>query len=115
MWFPDDTANFIPIGEAFEFFCKGISSHGPYWDQEEEEEGVVEKVVKMCSFESLRDMEGNRSVHGKKGKTIESSAYFRKGIVGDWSCLSDEMGEKMNRIVEEKLKVSGFRFLSKKR
>ncbi|KAK9009324.1 hypothetical protein V6N11_035865 [Hibiscus sabdariffa] len=148
-----DTVSLIPIEEAFYLFCKGMSSHGPYWDHvlsyweaskrspeniliikyedmvrdtgswvrklaeffgcgfSEEEEG--KGAVEMCSFESLRDMEVNRSgmMHEKRGKEIESSAYFRKGIVGDWrNYLSDEMGKKIDGIVEEKLRGSGFRF-----
>ncbi|KAL4296210.1 hypothetical protein GQ457_12G005530 [Hibiscus cannabinus] len=27
-----DTVSLVPIEEAFDLFCKGMSSHGPYWD-----------------------------------------------------------------------------------
>ncbi|PPR92252.1 hypothetical protein GOBAR_AA28420 [Gossypium barbadense] len=151
-----DVESFSSIDEAFELFCKGLSSHGPYWKHilgyweaskrrpekilflkyedlvedtqlwvkklaeffgcpfsaEEEREGVVERVVKECSFESLRNLEVNRSgKHEKRGRAIENSAYFRKGVVGDWrNHLTDEMGKKIDVIMEEKLMGSGFTF-----
>ncbi|MBA0801490.1 hypothetical protein Gohar_011854 [Gossypium harknessii] len=147
-----DVESFASIDEGFELFCKGLSSHGPYWEHilgyweasirrpekilflkyedlledtqlwvkklaeffgcpfsaGEEREGVV----KECSFESLRDLEVNKSgKHEKRGRVIENSAYFRKGVVGDWrNHLSDEMGKKIDVIMEEKLMGPGFTF-----
>ncbi|PPD66526.1 hypothetical protein GOBAR_DD36602 [Gossypium barbadense] len=74
--------------------------------------GEREGVVKECSFESLRDLEVNKSgKHEKRGRVIENSAYFRKGVVGDWrNYLSDEMGKKIDVIMEEKLMGPGFTF-----
>ncbi|MBA0714109.1 hypothetical protein Golax_013105 [Gossypium laxum] len=120
-----DVESFASIDEGFELFCKGSSSHGPYWehilgyweasirrpekilflkyeDLVEDTQLWVKKlaeffgcpfsageeregVVKECSFESLRDLEVNKSGKDeKRGRVIESSAYFRKGVVGEW-------------------------------
>ncbi|GAV85697.1 Sulfotransfer_1 domain-containing protein [Cephalotus follicularis] len=144
----------IPVEEAFEMFCQGVSHYGPYWEHvlgfwraslespekilflkyeelkkdpalyvkkladfygrpfsvEEEEKGVIENIVKMCSFENLSNLEVN-----KTGKhmldtpfPIENNLFFRKGKVGDWKdCLTDEMAERLSQIVEQKLSGSG--------
>ncbi|GKV52528.1 hypothetical protein SLEP1_g59106 [Rubroshorea leprosula] len=75
---------------------------------EEEEEGMVEKIVEMCSFEFLSNLEVN-----KKG-TVESllkrqnNFFFRKGTVGDWkNYLTLEMADRLNKIMEQKLSGSG--------
>lgn len=81
---------------------------------EEEKDGVVEKIVRLCSFESLSNLEVN-----KNGKylsipnfTLENNMYFRKGKVGDWkNYLSDEMAARLDRIVEEKLKAPGLTYV----
>ncbi|EMS56198.1 Sulfotransferase 17 [Triticum urartu] len=79
--------------------------------EEEEKSGVVDQVVSFCSFESLRKLDVNKTGGAERagGKIfIQHSSLFRKGKVGDWvNHMSEEMGEKMDRLVEEKFKGSG--------
>ena len=76
---------------------------------EEESSGVVEKIVKLCSFENLKELEVNKK--GKSIKNFENKKLFRKGEVGDWvNHLSPQMVEKMSRVTEEKLGGSGLKF-----
>lgn len=73
---------------------------------EEERDGVVEKIVKLCSFENLKELEVNKS--GKSIKYFENKYLFRKGEVGDWvNYLSPQMVEQLTQVMEEKLGGSG--------
>ncbi|KAE8718373.1 multiple C2 and transmembrane domain-containing protein 2-like isoform 1 [Hibiscus syriacus] len=82
---------------------------------EEERGGKIEEIIELCSFESLSNLEVNKSgKQVKKDGYMENSAYFRKGKVGDWrNYLSDEMGNRLDNIMEDKLTGSGFSFLNK--
>jgi estrone sulfotransferase len=79
---------------------------------EEEEEGEVQKIISMCSFEKLSNLEVN-----KNGKClldisipIPNSIFFRKGEIGDWANhLTPEMGARLDDIMERKLKGSGLK------
>uniref|UniRef100_A0A2K1YFQ3 Sulfotransferase n=1 Tax=Populus trichocarpa TaxID=3694 RepID=A0A2K1YFQ3_POPTR len=63
---------------------------------EEEEEGEVQKIISMCSFEKLSNFEVN-----KNGKHRE---------IGDWANhLTPEMGARLDDIMERKLKGSGLK------
>ena len=141
----------LSLEEAFELFCNGISSYGPYWDHvlgywraslefpekilfltyeemkkdtaahvkklaefmgcsftlEEEEEGEVQKIVSLCSFEKLSNLELNKNGKHRADKSIavRNSAFFRKGEIGDWeNHLTPEMGARLDDIMEQKLK-----------
>nr|GMD57416.1 cytosolic sulfotransferase 12-like [Ipomoea batatas] len=77
------------------------------FSEEEEECGVVDGILRLCSFESLSNLEVN-----KTGKTIfrqtGNHAFFRKGKVGDWrNHMSDEMASRLDQIVDEKFKGTG--------
>ncbi|XP_072953418.1 flavonol 3-sulfotransferase-like [Typha angustifolia] len=81
--------------------------------EEEEKEGVVEEIVRFCSFEKMRSITVNKE--GKDGKsschTFRNSAFFRKGKVGDWKeHMSQEMARRLDDIVEKKLHDSGLTF-----
>jgi len=80
---------------------------------EEESAGVAQEVVKLCSFENLTSLQVNQTGgvdHGNK-IYVENSVFFRKGKVGDWANhMSEEMAEKLDRVMEEKLKGSGLAF-----
>ncbi|TYI98892.1 hypothetical protein E1A91_D01G248700v1 [Gossypium mustelinum] len=142
------------LEEAFELFCQGVSSYGPYWDHvlgfwkasldrpdkilflkyeemiedtilyvkkiadfigypfsfEELEKGSVEKIVNMCSFENLSNLEVNKSGKHREGTpaVIENKMYFRKGKVGDWeNYLTPEMAARLDSITLQKLNGSG--------
>jgi len=81
--------------------------------QEEESAGVVQEVVNLCSFDNLTSLKVNQTGgvdHGNK-IFVENSVFFRKGKVGDWANhMSEEMGEKIDRVIQEKLKGSGLAF-----
>jgi hypothetical protein len=81
----------------------------PFTDKEEEE-GVIEEISRLCSFDNLRNLEVNKNgVRPLSG--APNSAFFRKGEVGDWAnYLSPSMAEKFFNIVEEKLAGSGLSF-----
>ncbi|KAE8725970.1 hypothetical protein F3Y22_tig00008013pilonHSYRG00348 [Hibiscus syriacus] len=73
-----------------------------------------EEIVELCSFESLSNLEVNKSGKQVKEGFMENSAYLRKGKVEDWrNYLSDEIGDRLDNIMEDKLSGSGFSFLNK--
>ncbi|XP_016548651.2 cytosolic sulfotransferase 9 isoform X1 [Capsicum annuum] len=78
---------------------------------EEENHGVVDQIVRMCSFENLSNLEVNKN--GKSSASeMEYKVFFRKGEVGDWTnYFTTEMTEKLNHIIEQKFEGSGLRFL----
>ncbi|WCJ32395.1 Cytosolic sulfotransferase 18 [Euphorbia peplus] len=144
----------IPLEEAFELFCRGISNYGPYWDHvltywkvkldfpdrvlflkyeemkkdtrfyvkqlasfmgcsfsvEEEENGVVEKIIRMCSFENLSELVVNKDgIHRENSsRAVHNNVYFRKGKVGDWENeLTPEMITRLDTITNHKFGDSG--------
>jgi hydroxyjasmonate sulfotransferase len=87
----------------------------PFTD-EEERDGVVDEVVRLCSFENLKSLPVNSDgvVNRRLGGgvvLVPNSVFFRNGKVGDWvNHMTDEMAQKLNSIIEEKLKGSGLTF-----
>ncbi|KAL2898205.1 Cytosolic sulfotransferase 14 [Bienertia sinuspersici] len=76
---------------------------------EEEKQGVVEDLIKLCSIESLKEMEVNKK--GKCDPDFENKCFFRKGVVGDAAnYLTPPMVERLTNIMEEKLNGSGLSF-----
>ncbi|KAJ4705456.1 Sulfotransferase [Melia azedarach] len=77
---------------------------------QEENEGVVQNIIDLCSFENLSNLEVNKG--GKHYYSAKNNkAFFRKGKVGDWkNYMSSEMAERLDKIVEEKLAGSGLKF-----
>lgn len=77
--------------------------------QEEVSSGVIENIIKLCSFEKMKALEVNKS--GTVGRNVENKYFFRKGQVGDWvNYLSTSMVEKLSKIIEEKLSGEGLSF-----
>ncbi|KAB1207036.1 Cytosolic sulfotransferase 6 [Morella rubra] len=75
---------------------------------EEEVKGVVNDILRLCSFENLSNLEVN-----KNGKYLmaNKAALFRRGEVGDWkNHLTAEMSETLDRITEEKFHSVGLKF-----
>ncbi|KAJ1401444.1 Sulfotransferase domain [Sesbania bispinosa] len=114
----------VSLEEAVEMFCRGVSPYGPFWEhilgywkeslerpeKEEEAHGMVEDIVKLCSFNNLSNLEVNKS--GKLPFGIETNVFFRRGQVGDWkNDLTDEMVEQVNSVMEKKLGQLGLKFL----
>ncbi|KAH8512591.1 hypothetical protein Peur_056592 [Populus x canadensis] len=76
---------------------------------EEEADGVVEGISKLCSFSNLKDKEINKT--GKSIPHYENKTLFRRGEVGDWvNYLTPEMVDRLNKITEQKLAGSGLQF-----
>ncbi|XP_048440671.1 cytosolic sulfotransferase 12-like [Pyrus x bretschneideri] len=143
----------MSLHEAFDKFCRGVSSFGPFWDHvlgfwkeslkrpetaffikfeemkqepalqlrrlaeflgcpfspEEETHGIVDGILRLCSFDNLSNLVVNKS--GKLPAGLENSAFFRKGEVGDWTnYLTTEMVKKLDSITQEQLHGSGLKF-----
>ncbi|GJM98558.1 hypothetical protein PR202_ga15582 [Eleusine coracana subsp. coracana] len=80
---------------------------------EEEERGVADAVVELCSLDKLKNMEVNRTGRGKGKLPVENADFFRKGVAGDWSNhMSPEMAQRLDKIVEDALQGSGFSFIN---
>ncbi|KAM5567486.1 cytosolic sulfotransferase 12 [Rosa sericea] len=76
---------------------------------EEEAQGVVDNILRLCSFETLSNLDVNKN--GKLSSGEEHSAFFRRGEAGEWrNLLTAEMAEQLDRITEEKLQGSGLKF-----
>ncbi|XP_021837882.1 cytosolic sulfotransferase 15-like [Spinacia oleracea] len=79
----------------------------PFSD-EEAKKYVIDEIIELCSFKSLKEMEVNKS--GRINQWYQNNAYFRKGEVGDWiNYLTLPMAKRINEI-QEKLKKVGFSF-----
>ena len=67
--------------------------------KKEQSEGVVEEIVKICSFKNLKEV----NKHGNLRKGVPNHTFFREGKVGDWSNhLTTEMGQILDQIVNQK-------------
>ncbi|CAK7336392.1 unnamed protein product [Dovyalis caffra] len=80
---------------------------GHPFTEEEEKEGVIEEISRLCSFDSLKNLEVNKKgVRPYSG--APNSSFFRKGEVGDWgNYMNPAMAERFANTVEEKLAGSG--------
>ncbi|XP_027102312.1 flavonol sulfotransferase-like [Coffea arabica] len=93
------------------FYVKKLAEFmGKPFSQEEEIEGVPEKIIGMCSFRNLSNLEVNKSGFYQKGRVYNNS-FFRKGDVGDWkNLLTEDMKVMIDYTTEQKLQFSGFTF-----
>lgn len=83
------------------------------FSQEEENEGVPRKIMELCGFENLSNLEVNKTGkhRAETGLGINNSIYFRKGEVGDWkNHLTEEMTERIDALAKEKFGDSGLQF-----
>ncbi|KAJ4973457.1 hypothetical protein NE237_006631 [Protea cynaroides] len=79
------------------------------FSEEEEKEGMVEEILKLCSFDHLKNLNVNKN--GKTKFGVEHTAYFRRGEVGDWvNHLTPEMMKQFEQIMEDKFHGSGLTF-----
>ncbi|KAI3454003.1 hypothetical protein Pfo_010666 [Paulownia fortunei] len=76
---------------------------------EEEKQGLIEEISRLCSFENLKNLEVNKT--GYIAGVIRKSSYFRKGEVGDWTnYLTPAMAERIEKLMDSKLEGSGLMF-----
>ncbi|OWM89444.1 cytosolic sulfotransferase 5-like [Punica granatum] len=79
------------------------------FSREEEADGRVDEIIRLCSFNNLSKLEVNQT--GKLLTGHENKSFFRKGEVGDWvNYLTPEMVERIDRITEEKFGDLGLKF-----
>ncbi|KAL7209665.1 hypothetical protein ACSBR1_031259 [Camellia fascicularis] len=79
------------------------------FSMEEDRQGVIEEILKLCSFDNLKNLEVNKTRKNDVGHP--NSAYLRKGEVGDWAnYLTPSMAERMNKLMEEKFSDIGLNF-----
>ncbi|KAJ4713247.1 Sulfotransferase [Melia azedarach] len=86
---------------------------GQPFSPEEESEGVIHEIIRLCSFENLSSLEVNKTKVKRFNNqlVIENRDFFRKGKVGDWqNHLTSEMIERLDQITEEKLHGTGLTF-----
>ncbi|GMI87571.1 sulfotransferase 202E1 [Hibiscus trionum] len=69
---------------------------------EEETNGAVDGILKLCSFENLSNLEVNKT--GQISATgFDYNTFYRQGKVGDAeNYLSPQMIEKLDQVTEEK-------------
>ncbi|GJN03981.1 hypothetical protein PR202_ga21484 [Eleusine coracana subsp. coracana] len=86
---------------------------GVPFTREEESANVPEEVVKLCSFDHLKGLQVNSVGRSDRigGLPMDNSSYFRSAKVGDWrNHLTEEMANKLDCVIQEKLKGSGLIF-----
>ncbi|GKA01489.1 flavonol 4'-sulfotransferase [Tanacetum coccineum] len=75
------------------------------FSMEEENAGVVDNIIKLCSFDKLSNLEVNKTgKHRPEEFPIENRLYFRKAKDGDWeNYFTEEMKQKIDKLVDQKL------------
>ncbi|KAE8702933.1 Cytosolic sulfotransferase 15 [Hibiscus syriacus] len=82
---------------------------GVPFTKDEEKQGVVEEIAKICSFERLEELEVNKK--GSRIAGVPHKSFFRKGKVGDWSnYFTPSMVERMEDLIQQKFDNSGLTF-----
>jgi hypothetical protein len=77
----------------------------------EEEAGVVDQIVRLCSIENLKSLEVNKGGSFIGGNHFAIDWFFRKGGAGDWANhMTPDMARRLDAIAEEKLSGSGLSF-----
>ncbi|CAL9118377.1 unnamed protein product [Musa acuminata var. zebrina] len=82
------------------------------FSEDEEKEGVIDGIVRLCAMDSLSNLEVNRSGTMDLGCwTVANSFLFRRGVVGDWlNHLTPEMADRLDEMTKEKFAGSGLMF-----
>ncbi|KAK9073591.1 hypothetical protein SSX86_007915 [Deinandra increscens subsp. villosa] len=73
---------------------------GNPFTQDEEYDGSIQKIIDLCSFENLSEVNKGRK---QSSKILSDDIYFRKGVVGDsFNYLTIEMIQILDKITEQK-------------
>ncbi|KAL6644692.1 hypothetical protein ACP70R_016300 [Stipagrostis hirtigluma subsp. patula] len=83
------------------------------FSEAEEEAGVVRAILELCTIDKQQSLEVNKSGAYviKDLMTIGNKHFYRKGVAGDWrNHMTPEMAARLDGIVEDALKESGFTF-----
>ncbi|KAK4422357.1 Cytosolic sulfotransferase 14 [Sesamum alatum] len=79
------------------------------FSQEEEEQGLIDHISGLCSFQSLSNLAVNKT--GDIDGRMKNSLFFRKGQVGDWTnYLTPAMAERIKKLMHTKFEGSGLMF-----
>ncbi|XP_047051901.1 cytosolic sulfotransferase 5-like [Lolium rigidum] len=79
----------------------------------EEAAGLPLDIAKLCSIDTMRGLDANKTGKSWQFFKFPNESFFRKGVVGDWvNHMTPEMARKVDAIVEEKLRGSGLTFTS---
>nr|WGG89252.1 SOT1 [Ilex asprella] len=73
----------------------------------EENEGIVQKILDLCSFENLSNLEVNKNglIRLGQDQVWENKSFFRQGKIQDWkNYLTTEMVERIDEITKHKFK-----------
>ncbi|KAG5626855.1 hypothetical protein H5410_012073 [Solanum commersonii] len=85
------------------------------FSKEEQDLGVPQEIVARCDFESLSNLEVNKSGMHRPETTqeISNNVFFRKGKIGDWkNYLTEDMAKLIDDITHDKFQSSGLTFTS---
>ncbi|MFQ6641941.1 hypothetical protein Gotur_014987 [Gossypium turneri] len=110
-----DKLMFLKYEELVEdtvLYLKKIAEFMGYpFSPEEQQQGVPEKIVQLCSFDKLSGLEVNKTgkhCEGQGNLEMENKIFFRKGKVGDWkNYLTTEMAQRLDQQTLQKLSGSG--------
>lgn len=74
---------------------------GKPFSLEEENAGLLDQIISLCSFDTMSKLEVNSTGILKHG--ISNSSFFRNGLVGDGKkYLTADMASRLDQITEEK-------------
>ncbi|KAL4581740.1 hypothetical protein LXL04_006268 [Taraxacum kok-saghyz] len=77
------------------------------FSKEEETEGCVEEIMRLCSLEVLKEVNKD----GEYSEGVPNAVFFREGKVGGWrEDLTDEMSKTLDDITNEKFQDLGILF-----
>ncbi|KAK9123668.1 hypothetical protein Sjap_013270 [Stephania japonica] len=96
--------------EDTEYQVKRLAKHmGCPFSTEEENKGIIQDIIKLCSFENLKKLEESRENISIKDDDDDYTVFYRKGVVGDWvNYLTPQMAERLDQVTKEKLHDHGF-------